>query len=89
MIQFMIAITGLTAIALTQQNKRPDWKKFAPIFGLLGQPFWIISTVQTQQWGIFILCCCYTLLWGLGLYNSWICNNFQGWKEFKDNKRHA
>lgn len=83
MIQFIIAVTGITAIALTQQSKFPTWKKFAPVFGLIGQPFWIISTYQTNQYGIFTLCCCYLFLWSFGLYNAWIANDFHGWKEFR------
>lgn len=83
MIQLIIAITGLTALALTQQKKRPDWVKFAPIFGLIGQPFWMISTYTTQQFGIFTLCCCYTVVWCVGFYNSWISDNYKGYKEFR------
>lgn len=85
MIQFIIAVTGLTALALTQQKKRPDLVKFAPILGLIGQPFWLYSTYTnlSLQWGIFTLCCCYTVVWAFGLYNSWFANDYQGFKEFK------
>ena len=69
--QILIAITGVTAIWLTQQGN-DAWKKYACLFGLAGQPFWFISAYQAEQWGIFVLCLFYTYSWGLGVYNNWI-----------------
>lgn len=83
--QFMIAINGLIAIALTQLPVPKSWIKFAPVFGLIGQPFWLISTYQNQQFGIFTVCCCYLGLWSIGIYRSWLANDKEGWKEFKAN----
>lgn len=69
--QAMIAVTGLVAIWLTQQCNE-KWKKYACLFGLLGQPFWFYSAYQAEQWGIFVLSIGYTWCWLIGLWNSWL-----------------
>lgn len=68
--QLMIAFSGMVAIYLTQQGNL-SLKKYAPILGLIGQPFWYYTTLMNEQYGIFVLTLGYTYLWGLGLYNSW------------------
>lgn len=69
--QIAIALTGIIAIWLTQQSN-DDWKKYACLFGLAGQPFWFYSAYSAEQWGIFILTVFYTYSWFLGLKNNWI-----------------
>lgn len=69
--QIFIALTGVIAIYLTQQNN-DTIKKYACIFGMAGQPFWFYSSYTNEQWGIFVLCVFYTYSWGLGIYNNWI-----------------
>lgn len=68
--QVIIACTGMVAIYLTQQSN-DNLKKYAPILGLVGQPFWYYTTLTNGQYGIFLLTLGYTYLWGMGLYNSW------------------
>lgn len=70
-IQVVIALTGVVAIYLSQQDNE-SLKKYACIFGLLGQPFWFISAYQSEQWGIFLLCCFYSYAWYTGVNNNWI-----------------
>ena len=69
--QLIIAVTGMVAIYLTQQSNE-SIKKYAPILGLAGQPFWYYTTLLNEQYGIFLLTLGYTYLWGLGFYNNWI-----------------
>lgn len=69
--QIFIAIFGVTAVALTQ-SVLESRRRWAPVFGLIGQPFWFYSAWETQQWGIFALCVLYTLTWAKGFYTSWI-----------------
>ena len=69
--QIAIALTGVTAIWITQQ-KKDKLKKYACLFGIAGQPFWFYSAIANEQWGIFVLCCFYTYAWGTGVYNNWI-----------------
>lgn len=67
----MIAITGAMAIWLSQ-DRRDEWKKYACIFGLVGQPFWFYSSWATEQWGVFVLCFFYTLAWLKGFKLHWM-----------------
>ena len=69
--QTSIALTGITAILITQLNK-PQWQKYACVFGLAGQPFWIHSAATHAQWGVLTLTLAYTGIWALGMYNHWI-----------------
>jgi hypothetical protein len=69
--QIGIALTGIIAIWLTQQRKE-NWKKYACLFGMSGQPFWFYSAYTSQQWGILALTIFYTYSWWLGIKNNWI-----------------
>lgn len=69
-IQLAIAFTGVTAIFLT--NGSPRQRRWAPLFGLAGQPFWFITAYQAEQWGIFALCTLYTVAWSRGFYRNFI-----------------
>lgn len=69
--QIGIAFTGMVAIWLTQQSN-DEWKKYACLFGLLGQPLWFYSAYNAEQWGILALTFFYTYSWCLGLKNSWL-----------------
>lgn len=73
--QIVIAFTGMVAIYLTQQSK-DALKKYAPILGLVGQPFWYYTTLLNEQYGIFFLTLGYTYLWGMGFYNNWIKGDY-------------
>ena len=71
LIQLMIAATGITAIFLTQAEST-QWQRYACLFGLAGQPFWIVETYQNEQWGIFIVSLFYTLAWLKGFKRYWL-----------------
>jgi len=70
-IQLIIAVTSISAIALTQQSNE-ELKKYACFPVMIGQPFWFVSSYQAEQWGIFCLCFVYSYFWCLGMYNNWI-----------------
>ena len=69
--QVFIALTGVTAIWLSQDD-RESFRRFASIFGLVGQPFWFYTAYTAEQWGIFILCFLYTVAWFKGFRAHWI-----------------
>jgi len=69
--QIAIALTGVIAIWLSQ-DERESWRKYACLFGLVGQPFWFYSTYTAEQWGIFVLCIFYTFAWLKGFRNNWL-----------------
>lgn len=69
--QIGIAFTGLVAIWLTQHHDY-NFRRFACLFGLVGQPFWFYSAYMAQQWGIFLLCIFYTIAWARGIRTYWL-----------------
>jgi hypothetical protein len=70
-IQTMIVITGVIAIFMTQ-SKNVNVQKYACIFGLIGQPFWIWASLESEQWGMLTVSVLYTIAWFQGFYNYWI-----------------
>lgn len=66
----MIALFGVGAVWLSQ-DPRVERRRFAPILGLIGQPFWFYSAWAAEQWGIFVLCFLYTASWLRGLRAHW------------------
>lgn len=69
--QASIAIFGVTAVALSQ-SVSASARRWASVFGLVGQPFWFYSAATSQQWGIFVLCILYSIVWAKGFYSSWV-----------------
>lgn len=63
--QFGIALFGVTAIYLANCVDI-RWRRWAPVAGLAGQPFWIVAALDAAQWGILALCALYTLAWAKG-----------------------
>lgn len=45
-------------------------KRWAPVVGLAGQPFWLYSTGAAGQWGMFALCCAYTAIYARGAFKA-------------------
>ncbi|QFU77156.1 hypothetical protein EY643_16660 [Halioglobus maricola] len=69
--QIGIAFTGLVAIWLTQ-HRDYNYRRYACLFGLAGQPFWFYSAYMAQQWGIFLLCIFYAVAWARGIRTYWL-----------------
>ena len=69
--QVMIPITGISAVWLSQSSD-PAYRKYAPVLGLVGEPFWLSSAIIHSQWGIFVLGLFYTFAWGRGFWIQWI-----------------
>jgi hypothetical protein len=69
--QLGIALFGVTAIWLSQ-DAREGVRRFACIFGLVGQPFWFYATYVGEQWGMFALCFLYSWAWGKGFRQHWL-----------------
>lgn len=67
--QYGIAVFGLTALWLTF-HRHPLCRKWSPIVGLCGQPFWLMGT--WGQWGMFALSCAYTFVYICGAFNQWV-----------------
>lgn len=69
--QIGIAVCGVSAVFLSQ-DRRESWRKWACIFGMAGQPFWMWATWQASQWGIFALTLVYAYSWARGVRTYWL-----------------
>ena len=69
--QLAIAVFGVTAVFLSQDG-RASWRRWAPVFGLLSQPFWFYATWRAEQWGVFVLSLLYAAAWAHGFWIQWI-----------------
>jgi hypothetical protein len=68
--QIAIALCGITSIYLSQDS-RASWRRYACIFGICAQPFWLYATWRAGQWGMFALTIAYTIGWMRGIRNFW------------------
>jgi hypothetical protein len=69
LIQWAIIIFSASSIFMVNT---PQLMKFAPITGLLAQPFWFYTTYKHKQWGPFALSFWFTACWTIGFYNNFI-----------------
>lgn len=69
--QIAIAVLGAFAAWLSQAREE-SFRRWACIFGILGQPFWFYAAWKAQQWGIFVVCVLYALAWMKGLWTYWL-----------------
>lgn len=69
--QIGIALTGVTAIFLTQAKHEP-LRRYACLFGMAGQPFWAYAAITAEQWGIPVLTVLYTIAWAKGVWTFWL-----------------
>lgn len=69
-IQISVLIFGSLAIWLVY-SQNTLIARWAPVFGLVSQPFFLIATYQAQQWGMFILAVFFTVSWIRGIYRCW------------------
>lgn len=67
--QIALVFFGVGAVWLTQ-HKDPEHRRWAPIIGLLGQPFWFYAAYP--QPGMLIVVTLYTLVWMQGIYRQWV-----------------
>jgi hypothetical protein len=70
MTQLFIALFGLTSIWLAMGHNATG-RKWAPIIGLAGQPFWLAFALSTDAWGLIVLVAAYTLVYLRGALLQW------------------
>lgn len=70
LIQAALAAFGLTALWMaTGRDARA--RRWAPIVGLAGQPFWMLFAWQSQAWGLMALSVAYTAVYIRGAITQW------------------
>lgn len=70
-IQTLIVLSGVLAVALTQ-SMLAERRRWAPIVGLIGQPFWLYITCSWATWGMFVCSLLYTVIWCYGVCKHWL-----------------
>ena len=70
MTQFFMAVFGLCSIYMAMGNN-PRLRKWAPVVGLAGQPFWAVFAWQSQGLGLAVLVLAYSAVYGRGIVVQW------------------
>lgn len=69
--QIGIVCTGVVAVWLSQDG-RESRRRYASLFGLAGQPFWLWAAWTAGQWGILVIALLYTASWARGVWVHWL-----------------
>lgn len=70
MVQLALAVFGLTALWMATGHSAGA-RRWAPIVGLCGQPFWLWFAVSVQAWGLLALSLAYTAVYLRGAWVQW------------------
>jgi hypothetical protein len=68
--QLFIAVFGLTSIWMAM-GRNDRLRKWSPIVGLCGQPFWAWFAYDKGAWGLGILVAAYTAVYLRGALVQW------------------
>jgi hypothetical protein len=52
-------------------SRKGSSQRWGFVVGLAGQPFWMWSSLQTGDWGIFLVSCWFTWRHIVGIRNHW------------------
>lgn len=67
MIQIALALFGLSALYMAM-GRNAQLRRWSPIVGLCGQPFWLYFAVNAGAWGMFALSVAYSLVYIRGAW---------------------
>jgi hypothetical protein len=70
LLQFALSFFAIGAV-LMAMSRNDTARKWAPVVGLAGQPFWIVFAIRTQAWGVLVLAGVFTLVYLSGLLIQW------------------
>lgn len=74
-VEIMIFVCGAGSIILLNLNNK--YSKYGAVIGLIGQPFWFISAVRGESWGIVAASVMYSVSYCVGIYSFWLRKNKQ------------
>lgn len=66
----ILILSGLAIWLVSHRSAKV--RRWGYIAGLAGQPFWLWTTYQAEQWGLVVLSVWYTWAWTRGVFNFWI-----------------
>lgn len=67
MIQLALAFFGLSALYMAM-GRNDSARRWAPVVGLCGQPFWLLFAAQTKAWGLLALSLAYSAVYIRGAW---------------------
>jgi hypothetical protein len=67
--QLALAAFGLSSLWMAMGNNVTA-RRWAPVVGLIGQPFWFAFAWQTEGWALLALTCAYTAVYVRGAWLS-------------------
>ncbi len=70
MTQLALALFGLSALWMALGNS-PRARRWAPLVGLCGQPFWIVFALGVDAWGLLAMSLAYTAVYVRGAWVQW------------------
>lgn len=70
LIQLGLAVFGLTSLVMALGHN-PRARRWAPVIGLIGQPFWTAFAYSTKAWGLGLLVVAYTTVYAYGVWVQW------------------
>lgn len=70
MTQLALAVFGLSALWMAMGHN-PVARRWAPVVGLCGQPFWLVFAVSVEAWGLLVLSLAYTAVYVRGAWVQW------------------
>lgn len=68
--QLALAAFGLTAMWLAMGHN-PKARRWAPVVGLMGQPWWLWFAWSAQAWGLMALSLAYSAVYVRGIIVQW------------------
>lgn len=76
--QVWIVIFGCLSIWFVGRLEK--WSRWGYVFGLIGQPAFLYTSIAHEQWGVVAVCLWYTYSWAQGINNHFfkkveVCQN--------------
>lgn len=68
--QCALAAFGLTALWMAMGHSA-RLRRWAPVVGLAGQPFWLLFAWQSSAWGLMVLAVAYSCVYARGAWVQW------------------
>lgn len=68
--QFIIPVSACLAIWLLARDNR-SLRRWGPLAGLVGQPFWFVATISAEQWGMLLVAVWFTWVYLETTYRYW------------------
>ena len=68
-----VSVAVLTAAAILMLiSVRDAVARWAYVVGMVSHGFWVVATIQAEQWGMLMLVGVYSWIWCNGIWTHWI-----------------